>query len=83
MTTPFTENQDSNQVAARADRVLARARAAGGVVALFSHGHFLRVLGARWVGLPASGGAFLGLDTATLSFLGHEREQRVLRVWNA
>ena len=72
-----------DQVAARADRVLARACAAGGVVALFSHGHFLRVLGARWVGLPASGGAFLGLDTATLSFLGHEREQRVLRVWNA
>jgi probable phosphoglycerate mutase len=70
-------------VAARADRVLARAVAAGGVVALFSHGHFLRVLGARWIGEPVAAGAWLGLDTATLSCLGHEREQRVLRVWNA
>jgi broad specificity phosphatase PhoE len=71
------------QVAARADRVIERATAAGGVVALFSHGHFLRALGARWAGLPASAGAVLGLDTATLSFLGHELEQRVLRVWNS
>ena len=69
-------------VEARADRVLARATDAGGVVALFSHGHFLRVLGARWIGQPAAAGAWLGLDTATLSCLGHEREQRVLRVWN-
>jgi broad specificity phosphatase PhoE len=75
--------ETAEQVGARADRVIACAIAAGGVAALFSHGHFLRVLGARWVGLPASGGAVLGLDTATLSFLGHEREQRVLRVWNS
>jgi probable phosphoglycerate mutase len=75
--------ETEEQVAARADRVIERACAAGGVVALFSHGHFLRVLGARWIGLPASAGTVLGLDTATLSFLGHEREQRVLRVWNA
>ncbi len=72
-----------DQVAARADRVIARVQAAGGVVALFSHGHFLRVLGARWVGLPASGGAYLLLDTATLSYLDHERDQRVVRVWNS
>ena len=70
-------------VAARADRVLERACAAGGVVALFSHGHFLRVLGARWIGQPPAAGAWLGLDTATISCLGHEREQRVLRTWNA
>lgn len=75
--------ESADRVAARADRVIARAAAAGGLVALFSHGHFLRVLGARWAGLPASVGAALALDTATLSFLGHEREQRVLRVWNA
>jgi probable phosphoglycerate mutase len=75
--------ETADEVAARADRVLARAVAAGGVVALFSHGHFLRVLGARWIGEPAAAGAWLGLDTATLSCLGHEREQRVLRVWNA
>jgi broad specificity phosphatase PhoE len=75
--------ETAEQVSVRADRVLARASAAGGVVALFSHGHFLRVLGARWVGSPPTAGALLGLDTATLSFLGYEREQRVLRVWNS
>jgi probable phosphoglycerate mutase len=75
--------ETADGVAARADRIIARATAAGGVVALFSHAHFLRVLGARWIGQPAAAGAWLGLDTATLSCLGHEREQRVLRVWNA
>jgi probable phosphoglycerate mutase len=75
--------ETAEQVAARADRVIARALSAGGPVAVFSHGHFLRALGARWVGLPATGGALLALDTATLSMLGHERDQRVLRVWNS
>lgn len=75
--------ETADEVAARADRVLARAVEAGGVVALFSHGHFLRVLGARWIDQPTAAGAWLGLDTATLSGLGHEREQPVLRVWNA
>jgi probable phosphoglycerate mutase len=75
--------ETADEISARADRVLARAVDAGGVVALFSHGHFLRVLGARWIGQPAAAGAWLGLDTATLSSLGHEREQRVLRVWNS
>lgn len=75
--------ETADQVASRADRVIARACATGGIVVLFSHGHFLRVLGARWAGFPAAAGTGLGLDTATLSFLGHEREQRVLRVWNA
>ena len=56
---------------------------ADGPVALFSHGHFLRVLGARWIGLGAGDGRLLGLDTATISVLGHERDQRVLRVWNS
>ena len=71
------------QVAERADRVIARVETEDGLVALFSHGHFLRVLGARWAGLPAEAGAGLALDTATLNFFGHEREHRVLRVWNA
>jgi broad specificity phosphatase PhoE len=75
--------ETAGQVTARADRLLARAEEAGGVVAMFSHAHLLRVLGARWIRLPASGGALLALDTATLSFLGREREQRVLRVWNS
>lgn len=75
--------ETAEQVAARADRVLARAREVGGVVAMFSHGHILRVLGARWIGEPVQAGARLGLDTATISCLGHEREQPVLRVWNS
>jgi broad specificity phosphatase PhoE len=69
-------------VSARADRVLARASSIGGPVALFSHGHFLRVLGARWVGLEARDGRLLGLDTGTVSALGAEREQRCLTLWN-
>ncbi len=71
------------QVAARADRLIERADAVGGRVAMFSHGHFLRVLGARWIDLDATDGRLLGLDVATISVLGHERTQRVLRVWNA
>ncbi len=74
--------ETAQQVAARADRVLARVVAAGGDVALFSHGHFLRVLGARWIGLACEDGRLLGLDVATVSVLGHERAQRVLRAWN-
>jgi broad specificity phosphatase PhoE len=75
--------ETTEEVGARADRVIARAAEAGGPVACFSHGHILRVLGARWLGLPAVDGALLGLDTATLSYLGREREQRVLRMWNS
>ena len=74
--------ETAEEVAARADRLIARAAGAGGPVAMFSHGHFLRVLGARWIGLGAREGRLLGLDTATISVLGHERDQRVLRVWN-
>ena len=70
------------QVAARADRVVARALAVKGDVALFGHGHLLRVLGARWVGLEPSGGRLLALSTASLSVLGYERETRVIRLWN-
>jgi probable phosphoglycerate mutase len=70
-------------VGARADRIIDRAIAADGPVALFSHGHFLRVLGARWIGLPVAGGALLALDTASVSVLGDERGTRVLRIWNS
>jgi probable phosphoglycerate mutase len=69
-------------VAERADRVLARCAAAGGRTVLFSHGHFLRVLGARWAGLPAGDGRLLFLDTGSLSVLGREHEWRVVRSWN-
>ena len=68
---------------ARADRVLARCLAAGGDVALFAHGHILRIIAARWLELPPERGASFALDTATLSELGFERENRVLARWNA
>ena len=70
-------------VAARADRVIARLAAAGGDVVVFSHGHMLRILGARWLGLPPVDARFLALSTATLSVLGYEHETRVLQRWNA
>jgi probable phosphoglycerate mutase len=66
----------------RADRVLARAEAAGGDVALFAHGHILRIIGARWLGLPPRAGGGLALGTASLCILGHERERRVISLWN-
>jgi probable phosphoglycerate mutase len=71
------------EVGARADLVIAHARAASGEVALFSHGHMLRVLAARWIGLPAEGGQGFLLDTGTLCVLGHYREAPAIRIWNA
>jgi len=70
------------QVGARADRVIARVRDAGGDAIAFAHGHLLRVLAARWVGLEPEAGALLALTTATVSLLGWEREQAVVRRWN-
>jgi len=71
-------------VAARADRVIARIRPAldRGDVAVVAHGHFLRVLAARWVRLDPSCGAHLALDTATVSVLGFEHAEPVIRRWN-
>jgi len=74
------------QVAARLDRVLARAAqvlAAGGDVALVAHGHSLRVAGARWIGLGPAGGGLLHLDTATFSVLGTEHGRPVILRWNS
>jgi probable phosphoglycerate mutase len=70
------------QVGARVDRVIARARAVEGEVALFAHGHVLRVLAARWIGLPAGGGQHFLLDTGTLCVLGYYREIPAVKVWN-
>ncbi|MEJ3744288.1 histidine phosphatase family protein [Actinomycetes bacterium KLBMP 9797] len=78
---PGGESPDA--VGARLDRVLDRARAAGGDVALVGHAHALRVVGARWVGLPAAGGGLLRLNTATLSELGYEHGRPVILRWNA
>jgi len=70
------------EVAARADRVIARARAAGGDVALFGHGHILRVLVARWIELPPQGGAHFLLGTGTLCVLGRYRDTPAIETWN-
>jgi probable phosphoglycerate mutase len=70
------------QVAGRAQAIIARAVQAGGDVALFSHGHMLRVLASCWVGLPPQTGRFLALGTASLSALGYERATRVITRWN-
>jgi broad specificity phosphatase PhoE len=71
------------QVTARLDRVVARVRSCEGLVLIFSHGHALRALAARWLGLPVSDGRLLRLDTATISVLGFEREQPVVLRWNS
>ena len=70
------------QVAARADRVLARVRAHDGLSVLFSHAHLLRILAARWCGLAVTEGRILTLDAASLSILGHERDVAVIERWN-
>jgi broad specificity phosphatase PhoE len=74
--------ESPEQVGARVERVIARARAADGDVALFAHGHVLRVLAARWIGLPASGGQHFLLDTGTLCILGYYRDVPAVKVWN-
>ena len=74
--------ESADQVGARCDRVIARCVDVDGDVAFFAHGHVLRILAARWLGLPAVGGRYLALDTASLSVLGHEHETRVIWNWN-
>lgn len=69
-------------VGRRVDRVIEAAIAYAGDVALFGHGHCLRILAARWIGLPAAAGSLLELSTATVSRLGWERERRVVELWN-
>jgi broad specificity phosphatase PhoE len=70
------------QVGARADVVIERLRRVEGDALVFSHGHFLRVLAARWVGLPATAGNLLLLSPGALGTLGWEREVRVVGRWN-
>ncbi|HSP80330.1 MAG TPA: histidine phosphatase family protein [Myxococcaceae bacterium] len=76
--------ESARDVGARADRIIAEARAVDGNVLLFAHGHLLRVLAARWLGLPPTEGRLFTLSTASLSVLGYdsEGEQPVLRLWN-
>jgi probable phosphoglycerate mutase len=71
------------RVGERADKVIARIRQADGDVLIVAHGHVLRVLAARWLGLPAEDGRYLRLDTGTHSALGFEHDEPVLLRWNA
>ena len=66
------EGEAPGDVGARADRLIAEARAAGGDVIAFGHGHMLRVLAARWLELAPADGALFALATGTLSALGYE-----------
>ncbi len=82
---PLLNGETLEHVGERADAVIARSLVAvpgQAAVALFAHAHFLRILTARWIGLPPSAGALLALDTGSVSVLGFERETRVIRRWN-
>jgi broad specificity phosphatase PhoE len=76
--------ESPSQVGARADRVVRRMRALEGDVLVFSSGHFLRVLTARWLGLEPAAGRFLLLSTASVSALSYEHNlsEPVIRLWN-
>lgn len=78
------EGESPAEVGARADRVLDRIRGGDGNALLFSHGHFLRTLAARWLGLSAEFGQFLLLSTAAVSVLSfeHSRAEPALLRWN-
>jgi broad specificity phosphatase PhoE len=75
--------ESPDQVAARADRVMARIRSVQGDVALIAHGHVFRVFAARWLGLPPAAGSHFLLDTATVSVLSYYHGVPALRRWNA
>jgi broad specificity phosphatase PhoE len=81
-----TPGEQLDEVAARVDRVIARCTPAldeGSDVVLVAHGHVLRILTARWLGLAPIDGRLFALDPARLSALGFEHEQRVIRRWNS
>lgn len=80
-THPTPGGETAEQVTERLDRVVARLRGRTSAL-VFGHGHALRALAARWVGLPVSEGRLFRLDTATVSVLGVEREQPVVLRWN-
>ncbi len=77
------EGESPEAVGARADRVIARLRQGLGPTLLFAHGHLLRVLAARWLGLPPLAGQNFLLDTTTISVLSDYRGVPALGCWNA
>jgi broad specificity phosphatase PhoE len=81
---PWPGGEAIELVSARADRVVARCLApdVAGDALLFGHGHMLRVLAARWLGLPATSGGLFALSTATVSVLGWEHGRPVIETWN-
>lgn len=81
-THPSVGGETAQEVGDRLDRVVARNRGVERAL-VFGHGHALRVLTARWLGLPVAAGAHFRLDTATVSVLGWERETPVIQRWNA
>ena len=76
------EGETAHEVGVRVDRLIAELRALSGDAVLFAHGHVLRALAARWIGLSPRMGAGLALSTAAISVLGYEREAPVLWLWN-
>ena len=80
---PVPGGESADEVSDRLDRVVARCRETTGRVLLFGHGHSLRALSARWLGLPVYDGRLLKLDTATVSVLGYERDTPVVLRWNS
>ncbi|MDN4162225.1 histidine phosphatase family protein [Nocardioides abyssi] len=82
-THPSLGGESAEEVSTRLDRVVERARQVEGRTLVFAHGHCLRALAARWLGLPVADGRHLKLGTATVSVLGWERETPVVERWNA
>ncbi len=78
------DGETAADVGTRADRIIAAIRAANAPILIFSSSHFLRVLAARWLGLPPEGGAHFMLDTTSVSVLGYEHDlgEPVIRRWN-
>ena len=81
-THPAPGGETAEQVTERLDRVIARTEGHDRVL-MFSHGHALRALAARWILQPVAEGRFFYLDTSTISVLGYDRGSRVIRHWNA
>lgn len=80
---PIPGGETAAEIGARLDRVVARARAVDGDVALFGHGHSLRVFAARWLDLPPEDGRHFMLGTATVCVMSYEHDAPAVLRWNA